>query len=659
MVRLALVAAAVLVIAHAALPGPDLAEALVVGVLVLGTAVAGSLVASRQPTNPCGWLLMAAALFLAAGITTVSYAKTSVGEGREWPLTEPVAWLASWLTIPGFVCLGFIILLYPSGRLVSRRWWWVATAGIAGVTGLWASTALRPGPLPALAALDNPLGVDAASLLATTEAISSAVLGLFAAASLASLVIRFRLATGVTRQQIKWLLYAACVAAVTLMFAGVASGVVNELSFYLATVGLLAIPAAIAIGILEHDLLDLDAVINRTVVYALLTLGVAAVYVLVAAGFGTVIDETVPVGVSLVATAAVAVLLVPMRGGLQHVVNRAMFGARSDPYTALTGLSRELAAARPAAEVLPGVAETVGRSLRLAQVQLDIRRGDEFAPIARYGEPGSGGERVFPLTHQGELVGRLTVSTPPGESLSTRDIDLLEGLGVHIAGLVHGRRLAQDLDRSRAALANSRVDERRRLRRDLHDGLGPELAGVTFGLGAVRNLLRQDPGAAEALLGRLEAQTRDAVGQVRGLVEGLTPPDLEHAGLVDAIRAGGARIGFGTSVPCGLSIEADDPPALPAAVELAAYRVAMEALANIARHADATAAVVRLYVDEALHLEIDDDGVGMPTGFVAGVGVTSMRERALEVGGRLVIEQRPVGGTRVACTLPVIGVNGA
>lgn len=339
MVWLPLVGAVVLVVGSAAIPGVELVGAVVVGILVLGTALSGSLVVSRRPANPCGWLLTSAALFFAAGTAAVSYAKASVEEHRDWPFTEAVAWLASWLTIPGFVCLGFLILLYPSGTLVSHRWWWVARAGIAGVTGLSVSAALQPGPLPALSALDNPLGVGAAGLWETTETISGLVLVLFAAASLASLGIRFRRATGATRQQIRLLLYAACLTAATLLFAGVASGVVNELGFYLGTVGLLAIPAAVATGILGHDLLDLDAVINRTVVYAMLTLGVAAVYVLVAAGFGTVIDETVPVGVSLVATAAVAVLLVPMRGALQQVVDRAMFGARSDPYAALTGLA--------------------------------------------------------------------------------------------------------------------------------------------------------------------------------------------------------------------------------------------------------------------------------------------------------------------------------
>ena len=315
---LPLACAVLLVVAHAAIPGVELVVPLVVGILVLGTALSGSLVVSRRPANPCGWLLTSAAMFFAAGTVAVSYAKASVEEHRDWPFTEAVAWLASWLTIPGFVCLGFLILLYPTGTLVSRRWSWVVGAGIAGVTGLSLSSALRPGPLAALTALDNPLGIGPAVLWKTTGTICGVVLVLFAAASLGSLVVRFLRAAGPTRQQIKWLLYAGCLTAAALLFAMVASGVVNELSFYLGTVGLLAIPAAVAVGILGHDVVDLDTVINRTVVYAMLTLGVAAVYVLVAAGFGTVIDETVPVGVSLVATAAVAVVLVPMRGGFNR-----------------------------------------------------------------------------------------------------------------------------------------------------------------------------------------------------------------------------------------------------------------------------------------------------------------------------------------------------
>ena len=258
------------------------------------------------------------------------------------------------------------------------------------------------------------------------------------------------------------------------------------------------------------------------------------------------------------------------------------------------------------------------------------------------------------------------VAPLPGETLSRRDTRLLEDLAVHVGGLVHGARLAQDLDRSRAALVTTRADERRRLRRDLHDGLGPGLAGIAFGLGAARNRLRDDPDAADALLERLQAQARGAVGEVRGLVEGLAPVELEEAGLTESIRAGAARIGFGIppdgermgfGVPssCELSVDSGHLGPLPAALELAAYRIVMEALANVTRHARATRVWVSLRRDAALWLEVADDGDGMPSGFVAGVGVTSMRARAAELGGTLTIEPRTAGGTTVACRLPGAG----
>jgi signal transduction histidine kinase len=660
-------ATAAAAVGHGLLPGVPATDAVVIGIFTLGTALSGALVATRRPANTCGWLLLGVAVVLSCGAANQSYAQAATAAARSWPLAEAAAWVASWLAVPGFAGLGFLVLLYPSGRLPSSRWRVVAWAGTAGAAGLAVSNALRPGPLPATTAVDNPLGVaGAGGALELLETAGSLVLMWFALASLVALALRFSGSTGATREQVKWLLYAAGMAAVTLVFAGVASGVLNELSFYLAVAGLLAIPVAVAVAILGHDLLDIDAVINRTAVYGVLTLGVGAVYVLVAAGFGTVIGERLPVGVSLVATAIVAVVLVPLRGVLQRVADRAMYGERHDPYRALTGLARELAGARPPGEILGGVAETVARALRLAHARLDVRRGDAFEEIARHGDAGAGDGHPFDLTHRGELVGRLVVAAAPGETLSRRDTRLVEDLAVHVGGLVHGARLAQDLDRSRAALVTTRTDERRRLRRDLHDGLGPGLAGIAFGLGAARNRLRDDPDAVEALLERLQAQARGAVGEVRGLVEGLAPVELEEAGLTESIRAGAARIGFGIppggerigfGIPsgCELSVDAGHLGPLPAALELAAYRIVMEALANVARHARATRTWVSLRRDAALCLEVADDGDGMPSGFVAGVGVASMRARAAELGGTLTIEPRPGGGTTVACRLPGAG----
>lgn len=641
--------------AHGWLPGTDATAVAVIGVFTVGTALCGVMVATRRPANACGWLLLGVGAVLAGGATTAAYAKAAAADEASWPLGEAAAWVASWSTIPGFTALGFLVLLYPTGKLPSSRWRVVAWAGAIGGIGLVLANALRPGPMPATTTVDNPLGVvaagDAVKLL---EVAAPVILAGFVVGSLAAVALRYRGATGATREQLKWLLYAAVMATSTVIFAGAApAGVLNDLSFFLVVAGLLAIPVAVAVAILGHDLLDIDAVINRTAVYGVLTLGMGAVYVLVAAGFGTTIGERLPVGVSLVATTAVAVVLVPLRSALQGVTDRAMYGERHDPYRALTGLARQLADARLPGEVLGGVAATVARSMRLASARLEVRRGGAFETIARHGEIIEGAGRCFDLTHRRELVGRLVVATTPGETLSRRDARLLEDLAVHLGALVESARLAQDLDRSRTALVATRADERRRLRHDLHDGLGPGLAGIAFGLGAARNRLGDNPAEVDELLERLQAQARAAVGEVRALVEGLAPIELADAGLTEAIRAGAAAIGFGAaSDGCQLSLDVGELGSLSAAVELAAYRIAMEALANVARHACASGAWLHLRRDEALWLEVADDGAGMPAGFVAGVGVTSMRSRAAELGGTLTIEARPGGGTTVACRLP-------
>ncbi|MDP9479007.1 MAG: sensor histidine kinase [Actinomycetota bacterium] len=236
---------------------------------------------------------------------------------------------------------------------------------------------------------------------------------------------------------------------------------------------------------------------------------------------------------------------------------------------------------------------------------------------------------------------------------------------------MHAVRLTGDLQRSRERLVATREEERRRLRRDLHDGLGPTLASLALRLDAARKLVRSKPEEAEQLLARMKDQTQDTVGDVRRLVYGLRPPALDDLGLVAAIHQQAEAHGFvvdglseatdrgasGDEGPVAFSLEApEDLSSLPAAVEVAAYRIAQEALTNAARHARAETCRVRLSVDRAegvLELEVTDDGVGMPAGRRAGVGMSSMRERAEELGGTCEVELVPTGGTRVLARLPL------
>ena len=348
-----------------------------------------------------------------------------------------------------------------------------------------------------------------------------------------------------------------------------------------------------------------------------------------------------------------------------------MYGERDDPYAVISRLGRRLEATIAPEAVLPTVVETIAQALKLPYAAILLKEGEGFRTAAAYGSP-TGEPEVLPLIYQREEIGRLVLSPrAPGEEFSSSDRTLLEDLARQAEVAVHAVRLTADLQRSRELLVATREEERRRLRRDLHDGLGPTLASLALKLDAARKLVRHKPGDAEDLLSRLKDQTQDTVGDVRRLVYGLRPPALDDLGLIAAVRQQAESHGFvvdgfsgdteevaaGEDGLVSFSIEAsEDLAPLPAAVEVAAYRIAQEALTNVARHAHARACCVRISVDRAggvLELKVRDDGVGMPEGRRAGVGMSSMRERAEELGGTCDVEPVPTGGTRVLARLPL------
>jgi len=292
--------------------------------------------------------------------------------------------------------------------------------------------------------------------------------------------------------------------------------------------------------------------------------------------------------------------------------------------------------------------------------------------VAEHGAP-IGEPLVLPLVYQQETIGRLVVAPrAPGETFSPADRRLLEDLARQVEVAVHAVGLTADLQRSRERLVTAREEERRRLRRDLHDGLGPTLGALTLGLDTARFALAQDdPKAVNDLLVELKGQSREAVSDVRRLVYGLRPPALDDLGLVPAIRQQAANRGLlADAFPNGqgprwensknglvFRVQApDDLPSLPAAVEVACYRIAQEAITNAARHSGASSCLVRLCLDEAdgtLQLEVSDDGKGVAEDRSAGVGMSSMRERTEELGGTLTVGALPEGGTRVLARLPL------
>ena len=491
-------------------------------------------------------------------------------------------------------------------------------------------------------------------------------------AALISLMVRLHRARGDERQQIKWFMYAAVplsvfgsvpilndvVASFTATFLFYPSymlrwqeifNVIDNVAYF----ALLFVPVFTYIAILRYNLYDIDVVINRTLVYGALSACVVSIYVLAVGALGTLFQARGNLAISLLATGLIAVAFQPLRGRLQRGVNRLMYGERDDPYAVVSRLGKRLETTLAPEAVLPTVVETIAQALKLPYGAILLKEGEGFTTAASYGSP-RGEPETLPLVYQREEIGRLVLSPrAPGEGFSDTDRNLLEDLARQTEVAVHAVRLTADLQHSRERLVATREEERRRLRRDLHDGLGAQLAGLNVQAGTLRRLIPSDPDAADELVVELRGELQGAIADIRRLVYDLRPPALDDLGLGESLRRLAERYGSNDE-PLSVLVEApEDIPDLPAAVEVAVYRITQEALTNVARHARARTCLVRLAIDGDAVLEIVDDGVGIPAQRSAGVGLSSMRERASELGGSCTVEAVPEGGTRVFVLLPL------
>jgi signal transduction histidine kinase len=408
--------------------------------------------------------------------------------------------------------------------------------------------------------------------------------------------------------------------------------------------------------------------INRALVYGTLTACVAGLYILIVGSLGALFQTRGNLLIALLATGIVAVLFQPLRERLQRGTNHLLYGQRDEPYAVISRLSQLLSATLAPDAALPAVVETVAQSLKLPYVAIQLGEGDTLTDAATYGTP-TAEVLELPLTYQGERIGRLRLGArATGETWSSADLRLLDDLARQAGAAAHAVRLTADLQRSRERIVVAREETRRRLRRDLHDGLAPTLAALALKAGAISDLIPTDAQGARALSAELEAEIRGTIREIRRLVYELRPPTLDELGLVAAIRerattestrrrANGTmnETANGKDARLQIVVEAPDHlPPLSAAVEVAAYRIVQEALTNVVKHAQAGRCTVRLTAADALEIEIADDGVGLPDKRRAGVGLLSMRERAEELGGTCVVEAVPEGGTRVTARLPML-----
>ncbi|MFL5954358.1 MAG: histidine kinase [Gaiellaceae bacterium] len=620
---------------------------------VLIPAVAGFLITVQRPAIVIGWLLLADAVNTASTFLVSPYAHYGLianpGSlpGARWALLwESAGWPA---LFAGLVALVFI---FPNGHLPSPRWRRFAIGATLSFTILQLAVLFEPQNYPApYERFANPLPVLPSIVRAAlTPFWFIALASLFAAAW--TIRVRFRRASGIERSQLLWLSYGALLIPLTLVFCAleVALGHGPSSATVVALVAALnVIPAAIGIAVFRYRLFDIELILSRTLVYGTLTACVIAGYVAVFAGVDRLIQARGVAGV--VAAAFVAMGFQPLRSNLQERVRRLVYGDRVDPYGALARLGQRLQATPEPGEVFTTIVDDVSNALRLGYCAVTLNRDGRSEIAAERGRPGRESQYVVPLAYQETEIGELIAEPAPQRALSPTDRHLLDNLARQAGAAVHTVRLMSDLQRSRERLIAAREEERLRLRRDLHDGLGPTLAALVFKIGLVRNSVQRDPDRTDRLLRELDGETKGAIDDIRALVYALRPPALDELGLVGALREQAALLSEGAGFDIG--VESAHLPELPPAVEVAAYRIVTEALTNVVRHARASRCDVRLQLDGELSLEVSDDGVGLHNGARMGIGLRSMRERAAELGGTFDTDAGDGGGTCIRAALPV------
>ena len=632
---------------------------------LLGIAfgIVGALILHRHRGHAVGSLAVVGGFCFALAAIAGAYAAYSFSHGLALPATSFAVWLRGWLWYPGLSLL-FIITpaLFPNGRLPSPRWRplvWGVAAGIL-VQLVWVSLSvllfgfpLADGPWPVAGWLFN-------LLVALSGALQ--LLPLFVAA--AAVVVRFRRSSGVARQQLKWFLAAVGFQA-ALWAASLATSSVTRLPPYqnpyfdfLLPLSQLAMPLAIGIAVLRHRLYDIDIVISRGLVYAALAAFITAAYLLVVVGIGLAVGTggrpNLPL--SAAAIALVAVFIQPLRARLQRLANRLVFGSPADPYAVLAQLSRTPAAG-DVDHALEQIAQVVARGMgsRRARVRLLLPGGQARTATWPAGTSGTFGQ-VIAVRHGDEIVGEI-------EAEGSGDQGLTDALTDHAGLALRALRLSAELDArlaqletqadelaaSRTRLVQAQEAERRRLERDLHDGIQQDLVVLLAKAGLARNQLERDPAAAAATLAELQSSAQHAIADLRSLARGIHPAVLSSRGLVEAIGSIAERM------PVGVRVDAD--PAVREVrfaqeIEGAAYFVVAEGLANVLKHSGATEASVSISASgSCLRVAIVDDGRGFDPEPARESGLRGLRDRVAALGGQVELISGK-SGTRLDVSLP-------
>jgi signal transduction histidine kinase len=632
----------------------------------------GVLIATRRRTNPIGWLLLATSVVGASVYPSLNYVLLSLHDhSGSLPGTPVIAWIQNWLWVPMMGMISLAIALFPDGHFLTRRWrnFFVAVVPLAVIL-FSIGIATPPESLQGLpAGFRNPYAMSR-NANSVFEDIGGMLFLTMLVGTVIATIKRFRRATGVVREQMKWLVPSLFTLVLTFAISmpiyltlGDATGGGVEVAAVGILFGIVSIPVSMGIAILRHRLYDINVVINKALVFAALAGGITAAYALVVFGVGAAVGSSAErpnVGLSVAATALVAVAFQPLRAWARRVANRVVYGKRATPHDVLSVLGEKISEAYSLDDVLPRLAMLVTEATAASAAEVWLRVGGEMRPTAAWPhDPPAGvtidapsddtipvvpgAELTFPVRHQGELLGAIAVRTPANEQLTSADEQLLADLGSHAGLVLRNVRLIEELRASRQRLVSAQDAERRKIERNLHDGAQQHLVALSINLGLAETMIEGDPAQTKQFLAQLKVEAGEALENLRDLARGIYPPLLADRGLVAAITSQAGK------APVPTTVDAAVLGRYPMEVEAAIYFCVLEALQNVGKYARASSAVVRL-AEENGHIafSVTDDGAGFDAATASrGAGLTNMADRIEALGGRIEVASKPGAGTTV------------
>jgi signal transduction histidine kinase len=629
----------------------------------IAVPVMGMVLAVRVPQNRIGWLFVVAGVSITLGSFGEAYViHALMVDPGSLPAGRLIGWLsnAAWPVALGM--LSYLLLLFPDGHLPSRRWrpigWFVGIVTILLTVGAtMVATESWSDPISQLRASSATVG----GIAGVIETIAFLCIPIGLVSAFVSVVVRFRRSVGEERLQLKWFVTGAAFVAATFAIS-------FPLSFapffdFLTALALLFLYTAIAIAVLRYRLYEIDVVIGKTVVFAVLAAFITAVYIALVVGVGTLVGNSRSPLLSALAAAVVAVAFQPARQAARRVANRVVYGKRATPYEVLSGFTERAAEAYSTEDVLPRLVRVLAEGIGVDEARVWLSVGHELRPAAAWPVDGAipaipldGGEelppfpereRAFPVRHGGELLGAISVIPAANDPLGPDRERLAEDVAAQTALVLRNVRLIEELRESRRRIVAAQDERAKALERNLHDGAQQQLVALAVKQRLAESLVDRDPAKAKTMLADIQTDTQDALENLRDLARGIYPPLLADRGLGAALAAQARK----AALP--VDVEADGVGRFPREVEAAVYFCCLEALQNVAKYANASRARIRLSSDDAvLRFEVSDDGAGFDAGSTAyGTGLQGMADRLDAVRGSFQVVSSPGGGTVVAGTV--------